>query len=146
MVDWSEAFGGIPILIHEANRPYVMRPSDSIRFFTEDRIDLGQGITVTRCGGHFAGSAVLHWPALDGKGLLMTGDTMMVVPDTRWVSFMYSYPNLIPLPAREVERIVGAVGDLDYDRIYSNPVDRVLRGDGKARVRASADRYIRAIS
>jgi hypothetical protein len=68
------------------------------------------------------------------------------VPDTRWVSFMYSYPNLIPLPAREVERIVGAVSDLDYDRIYSNPVDRVLRGDGKARVRASADRYIRAIS
>jgi glyoxylase-like metal-dependent hydrolase (beta-lactamase superfamily II) len=146
MADWSEAFGGVPIHLHEANRQYVMRPSPNIRFFTEDRLDLGQGITVTRAGGHFIGSSVLHWPAADGKGLLMTGDTIMVVPDNRWVSFMYSYPNLIPLPAREVERIVGTVDDLGYDRIYSSWWDRVLSGDGKARVRASADRYIAAIA
>lgn len=146
MVDWSEAFGGIPIHIHEANRQYVMRPSDRIRYFSEDRIDLGQGITVTRAGGHYVGSAALHWPGLDGKGVLMTGDTIMVVPDTRWVSFMYSFPNLIPLPAREVNRIVSTVDDLSYDRIYSAWWDRVMTSDAKDRVRASADRYIAAIA
>ena len=31
------------------------------------------------------------------------------VPDTRWVSFMYSYPNFIPLPASTVQRIAAAV-------------------------------------
>ena len=146
MADWSEAFGGIPIHIHEANRPYVMRSSPNIRYFAEDRLDLGQGITVTRAGGHYVGSAVLHWPGRDGKGVLMTGDTIMVVPDTRWVSFMYSYPNLIPLPAREVNRIVGAVDDLSYDRIYSAWWDRVMITDAKARVHASAERYLKAIA
>jgi len=78
--------------------------------------------------------------------VLMTGDTIMVVPDTRWVSFMYSYPNLIPLPAREVNRIVGAVDDLSYDRIYSAWWDRVMITDAKARVHASAERYLKAIA
>jgi len=146
MVDWSEAFGGISIHIHEANRPHVMRPSDRIRYFAGDRIDLGQGVTVTRAGGHYVGSSALHWPGADGKGVLMTGDTIMVVPDTRWVSFMYSFPNLIPLPAREVSRIVGTVDDLSYDRIYSAWWDRVMTSDAKARVQASAERYIKAIS
>jgi hypothetical protein len=146
MVDWSEAFGGIPIHIHEANLPYVMRPSPHIRPFSSDRLDLGDGITVTRCGGHFEGSAALHWPGADGKGVLMTGDTVMVVPDTRWVSFMYSFPNLIPLPAREVRRIVGTLDDLSYDRIYSAWWDRVMTSDARARVHASADRYIAAIT
>ena len=76
----------------------------------------------------------------------MTGDTIMVVPDTRWVSFMYSFPNLIPLPAREVNRIVSTVDDLSYDRIYSAWWDRVMTSDAKDRVRASADRYIAAIA
>lgn len=146
MVDWSDAFGGIPIHIHEANRQYVMRSSPHIRYFTEERIELGQGITVTRAGGHYVGSAALHWPGLDGKGVLMTGDTIMVVPDTRWVSFMYSFPNLIPLPAREVRRIVATVDDLGYDRIYSAWWERVMTSDARARVRASADRYVAAIS
>ncbi len=53
---------------------------------------------------------MLHWAdGADGRGVLMTGDSIMVVPDTRWVSFMYSYPNLIPLNAKAVERIVKAV-------------------------------------
>lgn len=76
----------------------------------------------------------------------MTGDTIMVVPDTRWVSFMYSFPNLIPLPAREVRRIVSTVDDLSYDRIYSAWWDRVMTEDAKARVHASAERYIAAIA
>jgi hypothetical protein len=58
---------------------------------------------------------------------------------------MYSYPNLIPLPEREVRRIVSCVEPFAYDRIYSAWWDRVMTGDAKARVHASAKRYIAAI-
>ena len=48
-------------------------------------------------------AAVLHWPAgSDGRGALLTGDTITVVQDREWVSFMWSYPNLIPLDAATV--------------------------------------------
>ena len=80
-----------------------------------------------------------------GRGVLMTGDSIMVVPDTRWVSFMYSFPNLIPLNARGVDRIVKAVKPFAYDRIYSGWWDRVLASDAKAAVGRSAERYIAAI-
>jgi hypothetical protein len=45
---------------------------------------------------------MLHVPQVaDGAGALFSGDIIQVVPDRRWVSFMYSYPNLIPLSAAE---------------------------------------------
>src|SRR5690606_14382894 len=110
MVDWSEALGDFPIHLHESNRPFDMRPYARICCWQPETLDLGQDVTLVRCGGHFEGSSALHWAAgAGGKGVLMTGDTITVVPDTRCVSFMYSYPNLIPLPAREVRRIAGCV-------------------------------------
>jgi hypothetical protein len=97
-----------------------------------------------RCGGHFAGGTVLHWPAgAGGKGVLLTGDIIQVVPD-RNVSFMYSYPNLIPLPARQVQQIMAAVEPFAFDRIYGAWWGRsTIPADAKATLRRSADRYIR---
>jgi glyoxylase-like metal-dependent hydrolase (beta-lactamase superfamily II) len=146
MVNWSEAFGGVPIHLHEANRDWVMRPSERIAFWSGETLDLGQGISLVRCGGHFPGSTVLHWAGgAQGKGVLMCGDTIMVVPDTRWMSFMYSFPNLVPLPAREVRRIAATVEPYAFDRVYSGWWDRVCRNDAKARLAASVERYIQAI-
>jgi glyoxylase-like metal-dependent hydrolase (beta-lactamase superfamily II) len=147
MVDWSEAFGGIPIHLHADNQPYVMRPDPAVKYWSGETLDLGQGITLVRCGGHFAGSTVLHWAGgAGGKGVLMTADTIMVVPDTRYMSFMYSYPNLIPLPARTVRDIAARVEPYAFDRMYSAWWDRVSRHDAKVRLAASVDRYIKAIS
>ena len=107
---------------------------------------IAPGVTLIRTGGHFPGSTVLHWAeGAAGCGVLMTGDSIMVVPDTRWVSFMYSFPNLIPLNAKAVERIVKAVKPFAFDRIYAGWWDRVLDGDAKAAVQRSAERYIAAI-
>ena len=58
---------------------------------------------------------------------------------------MYSFPNLIPLPARSVRAIVGAVEPYDYDRIYGAWWGRVVASGAKDAVRRSAERYIRAI-
>ena len=146
MVDWSEAFGGVPIHLHEANRDWVMRPSERIAYWSGETLDLGQGITLVRCGGHFPGSSALHWAAgAGGRGVLMSGDTIMVVPDTRWMSFMYSFPNLVPLPAREVRRIAASVEPYAFERVYSGWWDRVCREDAKTRLVQSVERYTAAI-
>ena len=146
MVDWSEALGAAPIMLPEADRRWVLRPSAAIRFW-EDAAELLPGLTAVRLGGHFEGSSVLHWPAgAEGRGVLFTGDTIMVASDRRWVSFMRSYPNLIPLDASRVRTIAETVGGLRFDRIYGNPGWEKLIADGAGEaVRRSAARYREAI-
>jgi glyoxylase-like metal-dependent hydrolase (beta-lactamase superfamily II) len=146
MVNWSRAFHGAPIFLHRDNEPWVMRPDPRIVYWDTETYPLLADITLIRCGGHFPGSSVLHWASgADGKGALMTGDTIMVVADTRWVTFMYSYPNIIPLNRAAVERIVTAVEPFDYDRLYGGWWDKVVQTDAKNAVKRSAERYIRAI-
>lgn len=89
---------------------------------------------------------MVHWGAgADGKGALLVGDSITVVSDIRAVSFMRSYPNLIPLPAGEIRRIVAAVRPYAFDRIYGGWWDRVTPRDGKSAVERSAERYLRWI-
>jgi hypothetical protein len=59
---------------------------------------------------------------------------------------MWSYPNLIPLPPTEIERIRAVVETLEFDRLYGGWWDRVIDGDAKAKVLRSADRYLDAIT
>ena len=146
MVDWSHAFGRAPIYLHAADRRYVMRPVPAIEFWEGDRRALPGGLTLVRCGGHFDGSTLLHWPeGAKGRGALLTGDTIQAVPNRRAVSFMRSYPNLIPLPAAAVERIAAAVEPLAFDRIYGGWFDRSVPVRAKAVVARSAARYLKAI-
>ena len=146
IVEWSEEFDNAPIYVHEDNREWVTRPQPNIVFWKGERHELGDGLTLVRCGGHFPGSSVLHWAGgAEGRGALLTGDTIYVVSDRRYVSFMYSYPNLIPLNASAVRRIVEAVEPFKYDRLYSSWKERVVLSGAKDAVKRSAERYIRAI-
>src|SRR6266700_1139106 len=63
MVEWSRAFGGIPIHLHAADRQWIMRSDPAIKLWEGDTLPIAQGITLIRCGGHFAGGTVLHWAA-----------------------------------------------------------------------------------
>jgi hypothetical protein len=146
MVEWSRAFDA-PVLLHEDDRRWVMRPDDAIEHWSGERRELSSGLTLVRCGGHFAGGTVLHWAdGADGLGALLSGDIVQIVPDRGWVSFMYSYPNLIPLPASEVERVVAALDPFEFDRIHGAWFGRVVPEDGKAAVRRSAERYVAALA
>jgi hypothetical protein len=145
MVEWAQTFGAT-IYLHTDDRAHVLRPDPAITFWDGEIHPLFSNLTLIRCGGHFAGAQVLHWPAgAAGRGALLTGDIIMVVQDRRYVSFMYSYPNLIPLSARAVRRIVAAVEPFAYDRIYGAWWDRVVATDARAAVDRSAKRYIAAI-
>jgi hypothetical protein len=123
-----------------------MRPDPAIEFWHGETQSVLEGLTLVRCGGHFEGGQVLHWPeGANGRGALFTGDIISVVPDSGWVSFMYSYPNLIPLGADAVEHIAAVVEPYTYDRIYGAWWPRVIPEDAKQGVRRSAERYVRAL-
>jgi hypothetical protein len=67
------------------------------------------------------------------------------VPDRRYVSFMYSYPNLIPLSIETVQQVVAAVEPYQFDRIYGGWWGRDVMAGGKEAVLHSLERYIRYI-
>ena len=146
MVEWSRRFD-VPVYLHAADRRWVMRPDTAIEFWSGEAMDLWDGLTLVRAGGHFDGGTVLHWPSgAGGKGALLSGDIVQVAQDRRWVSFMYSFPNYIPLPAAAVDRIVGAVAPFAFDRVYGAWWGRNVASDGKAAITRSAERYKRAIA
>ncbi|CAN5783078.1 hypothetical protein BH24CHL8_BH24CHL8_02930 [soil metagenome] len=143
MTSWSAAFGDCPVYIHAADSEWVQYPGPGLRLWEGDSQEILAGIALINTGGHFPGSTVLHWAAgADGRGALLTGDSITVVQDRRWVSFMYSFPNLIPLADAQVRRIVEVLRPFRYERIYSLWEGRVTATDGAAAVERSADRYL----
>lgn len=146
MVEWAEAFDA-RVLLHEADSRWIMRPDPRIELWSGDTRELWDGMTLIRAGGHFAGGTVLHWPSgADGRGALLAGDILQVAQDRRWVSFMYSFPNYVPLSAAEVDRVAAAVEPFEFDRIYGAWWERNVELDAKAAVKRSVERYKRAIS
>jgi glyoxylase-like metal-dependent hydrolase (beta-lactamase superfamily II) len=146
MVDWSHAFGGVPIHLHAADKQWVMRPDPTVKFWDGETLQLADGVTLIRCGGQFAGGTVLHWrQGAGGRGALFTGDIIMVVPDRNYVSFMRSYPNLVPLSAPAVERIGKSLEPFEFDAIYGAFFDRNVAKGGKQAVQRSVKRYVDAI-
>jgi len=146
MVEWSHAFGNAPIHLHIDHRQWVQRPDPVVDFWQGESLELDEGVSLHRCGGHFEGSTVLLWPdGAEGRGALLSGDTLYVAPDRRHVSFMYSYPNFIPLSASTVDSIVNKVLPLKFDRIYGHFFGLEIEADAKNLVRRSAERYKSAI-
>jgi glyoxylase-like metal-dependent hydrolase (beta-lactamase superfamily II) len=101
------------------------------------------GVTLVQCGGHFPGSAVVHWASgADGRGVLLSGDTIFVTPGEDRVTFVWSAPNRLPLPVAAVRGVVSAVEPYAFDRIYGGWWAPVLRSGAWETVRSSALRYI----
>jgi hypothetical protein len=66
--------------------------------------------------------------------------------DRRWVSFMYSYPNLIPLSAAAVRRIADSIRPFRFARIYGAWDGRQVTVGGPDAVERSAERYLRFLA
>lgn len=141
-VEWSRALGGPPVLVAEPDLAWVGRPDPAIRTWS-GTAQIADGLTLHQVGGHYPGSAVAHWAAgADGRGVLLSSDTVFANPDRRSVSFMRSFPNRIPLSAAVVERIAAHADRLDFDRLYGN-FGTVIDADARAVIRHSAERHIR---
>lgn len=145
-IEWSARFPGpdgrgAPVWIPRRDRAWVTRPDDAVRLW-DDRQTLAPGVTLVRCGGHFAGSAVLHVAdAADGRGALLVGDTLMVLPGHRRVSFMRSYPMLLPLPERYLDRLLAALDTVAFDRIHGGWSGVSVDSGGREAVTRSAELY-----
>jgi hypothetical protein len=143
MIEWAHAFDA-PVYIHGKDREWVARPDASVVFWEGDTREIVDGLTLVNAGVHFDGGQVLHRAAgPEGRGALFTGDIFTVVPDRRWMSFMHSYPNLIPERPRTIRRAVEMMQPYDFDRVYGGWWRRNVAGGGAEALRRSADRYLR---
>ena len=146
MVEWGERFDA-QIFLHAADREWVMRKSRRIQFWVGTTLSLWDDLTLINCGGHFEGATVLHWPAgANDRGALLTGDIIQVVQDRRWLSFMRSYPNLIPLGPAAIQRILNAIEPFAFEQLYGAWWKANVLADAKTAVARSAERYLRWIS
>ena len=143
MVEWAHRFD-CPIHLHAADAEWVMRRDPAIRHWDGEQLELGHGLTLIRGGGHFPGGTMLH--RAEGAGALLSGDIIQVIPDRAHVGFMWSYPNLVPLPDADVQRIAAAVEPFAFETIVGAWWDRVIPSGGKDVVRRSAARYTRALA
>ncbi|ACZ32295.1 beta-lactamase-like protein [Xylanimonas cellulosilytica DSM 15894] len=143
-LEWSRrlgsAGGDVPVLVSRADLDWVARPGPALRAWEGDRVIL-PGVTMTQPGGHFPGSAVVHWAGgAGGRGVLLSGDTIFANPDRVSVSFMRSYPNRIPLSGRVAERVARHVARFAFERLYNN-FDGVIPRDAVDVVVRSARRH-----
>jgi hypothetical protein len=142
---WSRIFAA-PVYLHEGDRQHVVDHGGDLVFWEGDSREIQPGMTLVRCGGHFAGGTVLHWADGSRGGTLMSGDVLQVMPDRRHLSFMRSYPNFMPLSARVVERIAARLAPYRFHAIYGAFPEREILEDGEAALRRSVERYVRAVS
>jgi glyoxylase-like metal-dependent hydrolase (beta-lactamase superfamily II) len=144
MASWSAAFDDCPIYIHAEDQQWIQYPCAGVRLWDGETREILPGVTLINTGGHFRGSTALHWAeGSQGRGLLLVGDSLTVVMDRRYLGFMYSYPNLIPLPADAVRRIANSVRPFAFERIYGAWDGRTVSSAGKDAVERSAQRYVR---
>lgn len=143
IVEWSRGFGDAPVYVHHSDEKWLQRQSESVVLWRGKELSLGSDAKVLNLGGHFPGSSVLHLEGRFEGGVLLSGDTVYVVMDRRWASFMYSYPNLIPLPASKVKEIAQRLKPYRFQNLYSGFAEREILGGADAAVQRSAQRYIR---
>ncbi|KAB8229611.1 metallo-beta-lactamase family protein [Aspergillus alliaceus] len=108
-------------------------------------------LIVLKTGGHFPGSSVLWWKS---ARKLFIADTILIVPSglyhidrlpgTASFTFMWSYPNYIPLPPDDIHGIWKAIKDIDFEDTHGAFLGQDIRGNSKGRVLVSAKIVVRA--
>ena len=147
MVEWSDAFGGIPIFLHDADRQWIRRTTPAIRTWRGDRLALSDTVSLIHLPGHFPGSAALHWTdAPNGRTVLLAGDSLHVAADHRHVSVMHSVPNYIPVGPRVISDVQHRLNGVDFDDLYGFTWGLNIISGARDAVDQSLDRYAAVIA
>lgn len=147
MVEWSDAFGGVPIHLHKADERWIQRHSPNIRLWDGDELVMSPTVRLIHLPGHFPGSAVLHWTAgPDGRRMLLVGDSLHVAADRSHVTVMHSVPNYIPVGPQVVRDVRARLDGVEFDDLYGFTWGRNIIGDARTAVDESLDRYLAAIA
>ncbi|HEY4290466.1 MAG TPA: MBL fold metallo-hydrolase [Puia sp.] len=140
MVEWSKSFNNAPIYVNSLDAEWLARKDAAVNLWEGHEFTLWDDIQLICCGGHFPGGSVLHNPQNGGQ--LLVGDVIQVCPDLKSVSFMYSYPNMIPLSKKEIRGIQSAISGKTYETIYG-AFGRYITKNAMAVMDFSVDRYLR---
>lgn len=143
MVEWSRAFGDVPVYLHRADAEWIMRKDACIELWEGSSKEIAPDVTLVRTGGHYEGGTVMHLArGPDGTGAILSGDLLQVAADRKHLGFMRSYPNFIPLGEAAVRAVAASVEPYTYDAIYGAFWGRVIRTGAKAAMQVSVDRHI----
>ncbi|KAJ7140248.1 beta-lactamase-like protein [Mycena crocata] len=151
---WSRAFKNAPVFLSAEEGHLISRPDEHgvRRFVTNKKFEIlpGSGATRIKTGGHFPGSAVLHY-----KNSMFVSDSLHVTrsalwdinrkPGTSYYAFLWSHVNTIPLPPGEIAGIISAISPYEFDVAHGMFPDRDLRSDAKQRAIDSARVVINAM-
>lgn len=139
MQEWAEAFNA-PIYLHASDSEWIMRNSAFIRLWQGNELELMPSVKLLRLGGHFAGGCVLHWNS--GDGILLAGDIVQVTPGADAVSFMWSYPNMLPLPAAVVSEMTRRLSGIHFNQLYGAFEGQDIHDSAHDIVLRSGEKYI----
>ena len=143
MQDWAAEFDA-PVYLHASDRQWIMRDSPRITLWEGDTFELTSNVSIIRLGGHFAGGSVLHWA--QDEGVLLSGDILQVTPGADAVSFMWSYPNMLPLSAATVSDITRRLNTVKFSRLYGAFEGKEIVENADEIVRRSGEKYIACLS
>lgn len=143
MQNWAEAFDA-PVWLHAADSAWIMRDSPWIRLWEGEEHSLLPGITLLRLGGHFAGGTVLYQD--EGEGTLLSGDILQVTPGADAVSFMWSYPNMLPLSSGTVAGIMRRLEGVKFASLYGAFEGLNIVSDAHEIVQRSGAKYLSCLT
>lgn len=130
--DWSATFD-CPVYMAEIDSGWANRkshPSATLKLLQDATTELLPGLTSIICGGHFPGSQCLHSaPPNTPVPTLFVADTIFAAAsshnpdpgkrgDTISYGFLWSIPNIIPLPPDDVLKIWGAIKPFEFKATY----------------------------
>ena len=143
MVEWSDAFGGVPIHLHRADAGWIQRRSENIVLWDGDDVALTDAVRLLHLPGHFPGSAALHWtghPA--GRSVLLAGDSLHVADDLAHVTVMHSVPNYIPVGPAVIRDLRDRLDGVEFDDLYGFTWGRNIIDGARSAVEVSLARYL----
>lgn len=147
MVEWSDALGGVPIVIHGADRDWVMRSSPNIEHWYGAELRLADDATLVHLPGHFAGSSALLWrDTAARRSALLAGDSLHVTADRQHITVMHSVPNYMPVGPGVIRDLRHRLAGVDFDDLYGFTWGLNVIGDARSAVARSLDRYLAAIT
>lgn len=119
MNEWAVEFN-CPIYIHQNDEEYIVDKGSPLKLWTDDALNLWDNLTIVNLGGHFEGGCVLLIQQMTEKGVMLCSDILQISLSREFIAMMYSYPNNIPLPLSEIERMRNRLKELDFDTLYGS--------------------------
>lgn len=138
---WASEFKGT-VLVNEEDVSWVDSDRFSYQYWSR-RLRIDKRAEIVTMGGHFPGSSYLYWESEDGEVWLFASDTTQIRPNGRF-SFQWSYPNMLPLGANEVNSMLGKLPEYLPTRAFDN-FGRTVRGNIREKIVLSGEKHIQRI-